>query len=456
MTLKEIFSIIDKIKPNEEFYNPDINKSIILTKNGSLSFSDGENPFNVKYMHLKFIRREKKKDKKNTNDSVYNEQLWTQIDKYLNTDQANLISISELEKNNKHNTTSSDFKLANQLYPNLLYSLNPSEIKLYKQAKGLQSILNQEIRLDFKHNLLIDSNNNVYQAKHSDSDFTFETIGNLNDNFKRLKKDDYDNKNIIFNGIGTNNTNNKFPNFSESMAKAFIKGEADLIKDPLTGNYQIVSNGMKNLMKGKYSLIKDQKHQLTTSLHYNPSNIYDYNEDSPLDFLTAECFFDATLVLINNYESRFSKKYFLGDDSQSNISFGYNQSAIIKTLLAFACECYMKSLLSKSGQNLKTFSHSLVKLFTALDTDEQVEILSNIENNKQINSEYKSKYLPYSDPRFENQFIIELAKVDEAFVDSRYCWETKKNINYEFLMQLASSLKNIASKKISTESYFNK
>ena len=93
MTLDEIFKIIDQIKPNEEFYNPETNKVLILNKKGGLTFSDGSNPFSIENKDLKFIKRERKIVKGQEKDS------WDDVYDYLNSDKANFVSIDELEKN---------------------------------------------------------------------------------------------------------------------------------------------------------------------------------------------------------------------------------------------------------------------------------------------------------------------------------------------------------------------
>ena len=53
-------------------------------------------------------------------------------------------------------------------------------------------------------------------------------------------------------------------------------------------------------------------------------------------------------------------------------SLGYQADATIKTLLAFSCECYLKSMLISDGKNLdeiKKLGHGLSVLFTSLDSD---------------------------------------------------------------------------------------
>ena len=159
MTLDEIFKIIDQIKPNEEFYNPETNKVLILNKKGGLTFSDGSNPFSIENKDLKFIKRERKIVKGQEKDP------WDDVYDYLNSDKANFVSIDELEKNYTYDNAIPNKELLEKLYPSLLYSLNKKELELYHNAKILQIFTKEKINLDFKHNLLVTETGKVYQPK---------------------------------------------------------------------------------------------------------------------------------------------------------------------------------------------------------------------------------------------------------------------------------------------------
>ena len=464
MTLDEIFKIIDQIKPNEEFYNPETNKVLILNKKGGLTFSDGSNPFSIENKDLKFIKRERKIVKGQEKDS------WDDVYDYLNSDKANFVSIDELEKNYTYDNAIPNKELLEKLYPSLLYSLNKKELELYHNAKILQIFTKEKINLDFKHNLLVTETGKVYQPKRNtvnykkkeddiaidNKNIIFEFLGYLHDKFSHLIDDKYeDNKKIIHKGIGTDSSGNvNYPVFTEEMAKAFLCGQADIIKGE-KGNYEIV---LKNHNSGKY-VLKETGELEYISFNDRLLKDHSYEKQQSLGFFfTADGYFDAALNQIKSYEKRFPKLYMFGNIFRNNESRGYHQGAIVKTLLAFSCECYLKSLLLEEGKDigdLKKLSHGLVGLYSALDSDTIANVFEDMEKNGYKITKYISKHISYDDPELTNKFMLELAKVDEAFVDSRYCAENDKDINYSFLYKFAISLRNITKTKTKTQSMFD-
>lgn len=199
-------------------------------------------------------------------------------------------------------------------------------------------------------------------------------------------------------------------------------------------------------------------------------SIYFYDEDDDLSdycyetepmigfYNTAEGYYDAALLMIEDYKKRFELLYILGDLNKNAASFGYYQDSIIRTLLAFSCECYLKSLLLNQGKSLndlKNLNHGLVDLYQALDSEVFAEIFLDMERNGYNVMKYNSPHIPYDNPDLAEKFMVELGIVDDAFVESRYCAEKDKNTNYGFLYKFARSLKNVTEQQIKINSVFN-
>ena len=270
-----------------------------------------------------------------------------------------------------------------------------------------------------------------------------------------LNKNTSENSNIRRTIGSSNEGSGKFPKFTETMMKAFLSGTADLARSKNGTGFEFV---LKNHEQGKYKIHDDGTFEYISFYERELKN-YSYDENQSSGFYyTAEGYYDAALALIEDYKKRFDKVYDFGNLNKNNESYGYHQDAIIKTLLAFSCECYLKALLLNQGKNtndLKKLSHGLVDLYHALDSDTFAEVFLDMEKNGYNIKKYKSPNIPYDNPDLTEKFMIELGIVDDAFVDARYCAEKDKNTNYEFLYRFASSLKNISDRQMKVKSPFN-
>ena len=181
-------------------------------------------------------------------------------------------------------------------------------------------------------------------------------------------------------------------------------------------------------------------------LLFAPKNkIYDeyfYQSNTEIGFFnTADSYFDVALDTIKKYKNQFLRESTKG-------SYGYQANSTVKTLLAFACECYLKSLLLADGKDLdeiKKMGHGLSVLYTSLDDNAQADIFSIMERSNYGKREEITNY-SYEALNLSDKFMLDLARVDDAFVDSRYCAEKDKNIDYFFLYQMASALRIFAQK----------
>lgn len=271
--------------------------------------------------------------------------------------------------------------------------------------------------------------------------------------YKSLNNDDNSN---IQKTIGTvNEGSKKFPRFTESMMKAYFAGNADLARAENGTGFEFV---LKNNNQGKYKFHEDGSLEYI-SFYDEALKDYTFDKNHSIGFYyTAEGYYDAALAIIEDYQKRFEKVYDLGNLDKSTVSYGYHQDSIIRTLLAFSCECYLKSLLLNQGNSLndlKSLSHGLVDLYHALDSDTFADVFSDMKRNGYNINKYKSPNISYDNPDLTEKFMIELGIVDDAFVDSRYCAEKDKNTNYEFLYRFAKSLKNVSDERIKVISPFN-
>ena len=182
---------------------------------------------------------------------------------------------------------------------------------------------------------------------------------------------------------------------------------------------------------------------------------YVYEDDQSIGFFnTAENYLEIALSSIERYKKQFVPIYNTSPD-KSKESYSYQADASIKTLLAFSCECYMKSLLINEGFDLANLkSHKLSVLFTSLGDDQIAKIFAFMERNgyNLENSMYNQNYKTND---LTEKFMLDLAMVDDAFVDSRYSAEDDKNTDYKFLYQLALALRYYSKKEYMTSSPFD-
>lgn len=182
---------------------------------------------------------------------------------------------------------------------------------------------------------------------------------------------------------------------------------------------------------------------------------YVYENDQSIGFFnTAENYLEIALSSIERYKKQFVPIYNTSPD-KSKESYSYQADASIKTLLAFSCECYIKSLLINEGFDLANLkSHKLSVLFTSLSDDQIANIFTFMERNG-YNLENSMYNQIYKTNDLTEKFMLDLAMVDDAFVDSRYSAEDDKNTDYNFLYQLALALRHYSKKEYMTSSPFD-
>ena len=272
---------------------------------------------------------------------------------------------------------------------------------------------------------------------------------------EELNKDVSESSNIRKTIGSSNEGSGKFPKFTIEMVKAFLAGKSDLVRSENGKGYEFV---LKNNMQGKYKFHEDGSLEYISFYDRDLKN-YAFDENQSVGFYnSADGYYDAAISIIKDYNKRFEKLYDYGSMDKNTESFGYYQDAIIKTLLAFSCECYLKSLLLNQGKtikDLKSLSHGLVDLYHALDNDTFSDVFQDMEKNGYDIKKYVSPNIPYDNPDLTEKFMIELGMVDDAFVDARYSAENDKNTNYEFLYRFATSLRNVAGNRIKTRSPFD-
>ena len=223
--------------------------------------------------------------------------------------------------------------------------------------------------------------------------------------------------------------------FHKTTQKNYIK----VIKKNENIGY-LVANSGKYIFVPKKQNLKDE---------------YVYENDQSIGFFnTAENYLEIALSTIERYKKQFVPIYNTSPD-KSKESYSYQADASIKTLLAFSCECYIKSLLINEGFDLANLkSHKLSVLFTSLSDDQIANIFTFMERNgyNLENSMYNQNYKTND---LTEKFMLDLAMVDDAFVDSRYSAEDDKNTDYNFLYQLALALRHYSKKEYMTSSPFD-
>ena len=223
--------------------------------------------------------------------------------------------------------------------------------------------------------------------------------------------------------------------FHKTTQKNYIK----VIKKNENIGY-LVANSGKYIFVPKKQNLKDE---------------YAYENNQSIGFFnTAENYLEIALSSIERYKKQFVPIYNTSPD-KSKESYSYQADASIKTLLAFSCECYIKSLLINEGFDLANLkSHKLSVLFTSLSDDQIAKIFAFMERNgyNLENSMYNQNYKTND---LTEKFMLDLAMVDDAFVDSRYSAEDDKNTDYNFLYQLALALRHYSKKEYMTSSPFD-
>ena len=184
---------------------------------------------------------------------------------------------------------------------------------------------------------------------------------------------------------------------------------------------------------------------------------YIFDSDSSSGFFyTAENYLDIALSTLERYKEEFVPLYNTVSGKNKE-SYGYQADASIKTLLAFSCECYLKSLILNDGKNLnqiKDLGHGLSVLFTSLNDDLVTKIFSHMKRNG-YNLD-NALYLPnFETNDLTEKFMIDLAKVDDAFIDARYSAEKDKNTDYSFLYRFALALRHCSKKEYNICSPFD-
>lgn len=190
---------------------------------------------------------------------------------------------------------------------------------------------------------------------------------------------------------------------------------------------------------GKYYFVPKDK-EFGTEYSFETNNSVGF-------FHTAESYLDIALSTIERYKKEFLPRYDTNMERNKE-SLGYQTDATIKTLLAFSCECYLKSMLISQGKDLdeiKKLGHGLSILFTSLNSDLVGAIFDYMEKNG-YNIEKNYFQSSYETNDLTEKFMLDLARVDDAFVDSRYNAERDKNTNYAFLYQFALALRKCSKK----------
>ena len=242
---------------------------------------------------------------------------------------------------------------------------------------------------------------------------------------------------------------NNYPYFTkEKLYKLFSTCEFHKTKQK---NYIKVIKKNENIGY----LVADSGKYIFVPKKQNLKDEYAYENNQSIGFFNiAENYLEIALSSIERYKKQFVPIYNTSPD-KSKESYNYQADASIKTLLAFSCECYMKSLLINEGYDLTNLkSHKLSVLFTSLSDEQIAKIFAFMERNG-YNLE-SGIYNPiYKTNDLTEKFMLDLGMVDDAFIDSRYSAEDDKNTDYNFLYQLALALRHCSKKEYMTSSPFD-
>ena len=175
---------------------------------------------------------------------------------------------------------------------------------------------------------------------------------------------------------------------------------------------------------------------------------YNYEENQSLGFYySAENYLYIALETLERYSLHLKPLLTDNNKNKNEISYGYQADSAIKTLLAFSCECYLKSLLVLEGKklkDLKEIGHGLIELFISLEPETITQILEIYKYEKAFNF---SRIEKAENSDSIDEFMSDLSKYSLAFTDARYSAENSKDTNYEFLKELAFSLREVLDKK---------
>lgn len=321
--------------------------------------------------------------------------------------------------------------------------------------------------LDLEYNgVEINGEKAPLKIKNESTPLILKTMGSIQKNESFSESVYYDVSEIIGMFLEKNNKNNdklsseafkklykllmykNYPFFTkEKLYILFSNCEFRNTKQP--GIIRVIKNkqeiGYLVTESGKYIFAPKDK-QLNEEYSFDNNNSVGF-------FNTAESYLDIALTSIDNYKNQFIPLY-NSIDGKNNESFGYQADASIKTLLAFSCECYLKSLLINNGKNLseiKNLGHGLAILYTALNDEQIGKVFSYMERNGYKISKYQ---MNYETNDLTEKFMLDLARVDDAFIDSRYSAENDKNTDYDFLFRFALALRNCSKKEFRINSPF--
>lgn len=388
-----------KIPIGSEFKMVDGNRTITLVEcdgytHGKFVFDDGEE-FDVgKYFDAFFIGTEKEQE-----STIYDENFWDTLDDELNPKKNN----GEDKNESAIRKTFADVQ-SNESFYNFAYFNVTSIIEAIFRSDGrkIDTSLLKKVYDYLKHN-----------------------------NFPLLTKEKLV---ILFSGCD-------FEPFASDKALK-VKYKDEVIGYLLTENNKWVYAPKNKQFSDEYS--------------------FDTNNSNGF-FCTAESYLDVALTTIDKYRNEFITMYHSNSEKNKE-SFGYQADSTIKTLLAFSCECYLKALLIdkgiKDGQDLdkilneiKKLGHGLSILYASLD-DDLIALIFGIMEMNGYNIGKKLYQQTYETNDLTEKFMIDLANVDDAFVDSRYSAENDKNTDYNFLYEFARALRVCAKNELKISSPF--
>ena len=278
------------------------------------------------------------------------------------------------------------------------------------------------------------------QRNESFHDFSYFDVTEIIESL--LKNESKNENNELFKKIYKYLNIQNFPFFTKEKL-SIIFNNCNLEETSQPGILKVKSRNMTigylTFDNGKYIFAPKNK-ELSQEYAFESNNSVGF-------FYTAESYLDIALSTIEKYKKEFLPLYHSNLEKNKE-SLGYQTDATIKTLLAFSCECYLKSMLISDGkklEELKKLGHGLSILFTSLDSDSVAYVFNYMARNG-YNLEKSFYQQAYETNDLSEKFMLDLARVDDAFVDSRYSAEKDKNTNYLFLYQFALALRRRSEK----------